>query len=342
MMRLKNPARAAAFAIALLPLALAAQAAPEASYEFKLKPGFAYGQYGPGTWLRREDGSRIDPYGLDAGRATWKQLTGRLTLSVSQGLIANPDPDMRGQDLLTLSLAYAASYYRKLQDLSPDAFIYGTSRPEAGIDVLQNKVSLILDFKDYRGSKLYNTRRGAVGQLILDAAPRALGNDVLGLCDYYRFSANIRNYVPVIEGRLFSMYLYEALAYDAAWGAYIPVQEAYSATSIAVRNSFLPDGFTRLAHSLELRASFPAALDSGTMPGFSLFYDCGLYDDYDYAFSLDRFEQAIGAAFIMHMDSIAILPVSAQLDLQFGATYAPGRGTAKFYFNVLFPYDSQL
>ena len=39
---------------------------------------------------------------------------------------------------------------------------------------------------------------------------------------------------------------------------------------------------------------------------------------------------------------IAILPLSAQLDLQFGATYSPSRGTAKFYFNMFFPYESQL
>jgi hypothetical protein len=156
---------ARAAAVALFPLALAAQAPSsqagtgvaegvaadpsEISFDLKLKPGFgfgmdflklfngvvepaaslygvylgdclsaltlkAYGQYGSGTWLRREDGSLIDPYGPDAGRAAWKQLTGRLTLSASQGLIANPDPDKQGQDLLSLSLAYAASYYRKL------------------------------------------------------------------------------------------------------------------------------------------------------------------------------------------------------------------------------------
>jgi hypothetical protein len=102
------------------------------------------------------------------------------------------------------------------------------------------------------------------------------------------------------------------------------------------------DGFSHLTHQLELRMSFPTLVDSGAMPGFSFFYDCGFYDDYDYSFGFDRFAQAAGASFVMHMDSITILPFSAQLDLQAGISYDIGREKAAFYWSMFFPNDISL
>ncbi len=302
------------------------------------------GNYGYGFWYRYEDGSRIDPQGPDAMRALWRQLYASWTLSYSQGLIPHPEPVKIGQDLLSLSLAYTGIYSRKNPNASPDSFVYAMSRPDAGLDVLENQIVLSLDINDYKASKLFNTREGFIGSLSLVAAPREFFNDAFGLSDYYKLKLDVRNYIPIVKKPLFSMYLYENLAYDIASGNYLPMQDSFSAARSPrpVRGAPLFDGLSHLSHQLELRMSFPNAFDSGVMPGFNIYYDCGLYDDYDYVFNFNRFAQALGMNFVMHMDSMAILPISAQLDLQFGLSYDLGKNKPSFNFELFFPNENQL
>ncbi len=287
-------------------------------------------------WPHRADGTRVDASSADFTNALYKQGMYGLSATLYQGIWYDGDRPELG-NIINIFLGYSAFYSDNYETVKPDAFIHAGARPDKDTwfgTILKTGIA----FKDVSVNRLFNTRRGTEGQVGFDWAPLELGNDILGRTDFSRISAYVSTSFPLLENKSVSLSLHQKTSFEIKWGNDIPVAAHYGAAAAsgmaAVRQTLIPDGLMQGICSVNSRIFFPTAFESGMMPGFTIFCDFGLYDDYDYRFSFSRFLCTAGGAFVVHLDSSSIIPMSMLMDMNIGARYDFGDKKPFFYFEM--------
>jgi hypothetical protein len=295
-----------------------------------------------GFWPCRADGSRIPDSELAGeARTTWRMLQTGWNLTVYQGLLHDPARPLK-LNIINLFAGYSGYWNLHYLDQTPDSYLFASNQADRA-GWLAHILRFGVMFDDTDTNRLFNTKRGSAGQVQLEWAPRALGNDILGVSDFSRLSATLSHNLPLVGTKDFSAYLFQRTGFDLYWGDSQPLAAHYGQAGLAatgsgsIRGGVLPDGTMHLTSCLDIRGSFPTAFEAGIMPGFSVFWDCGLYDDRDYQLSFDRLASSIGANAVVHLDSATILPFSMILDLQLGVAYDLRRGLASFQFGMNLP-----
>jgi len=132
--------------------------------------------------------------------------------------------------------------------------------------------------------------------LSAELAPAWLGNEVLGLSDYWRLSFIVTGYLPVLDSPVVSIYLADRVLFDRIFGNKVPVttlgsigaltevpfvSDSLQALGDALRgvadNRY--DGYIKLVNNFDVRLHFPAwTLFKLATPMAVVYFDAGVYD----------------------------------------------------------------
>ena len=207
----------------------------------------------------------------------------------AQGIVFNPE---QNRNLVELFLFYRGKYQYYLYDngvLDP--------LPERN-GLLQHSLFTGLLFDNTTRDKASLNRRGLYSVLSAELAPAWLGNDVLGLSDYWRLSLIVTGYQTVLDTPAVSIYLADRLLFDRIFGddGKVPVttlgsigaltkvpfvSDSLQALGDALRgvadNRY--DGYVKLVNNFDVRLHFPAwTLVKLATPMAVAYFDAGVYD----------------------------------------------------------------
>jgi hypothetical protein len=210
-------------------------------------------------------------------------------LGVAQGLVFDPAQD---RNLVELLLLYRGKYQHYLYD---HGVLDGLPERDG---LLQHSLVVGLLFDNTFRDKISLNRRGYYGALSAELVPRWLGNDVLGLSDYWRLSLVLIGYQPVLASPGLSIYLAERFLLDRIFGeaaavpatalgaigaltkvpiGYNPLRALGGALRGVYNNRY--DGLAKLVGNFDLRLHFPSltAFKLAT-PMAVAYFDAGVYD----------------------------------------------------------------
>ena len=207
----------------------------------------------------------------------------------AQGIVFNP---AQNRNLVEFFLFYRGKYQYYLYDngvLDP--------LPERN-GLLQNSLFTGLLFDNTTRDKVTLNRRGVYSALSAELAPAWLGNDVLGLSDYWRLSLIVTGYLPVLDTPVLSLYLADRVLFDRIFGedgkvpattlgsigalSKVPfISDSRQALGDALRgvadNRY--DGYVKWVNNFDVRLHFPAwTLFKLATPMAVAYFDAGVYD----------------------------------------------------------------
>jgi len=264
----------------------------------------AGGAYQSNLWFDGDsDEVRVSREDLDTVR--YGNLNADWRAGVAQGIVFNPEQD---RNLVELLLFYRGKYH----DYFDENGVLSTLSERDGLLQHSLLVGLLLDstFRD----PLSLNRRGLYGMLCAEASPRWLGNDALGLSDFWRLSLLLTAYQPVLESRGLSIYLAGRLLLDRIFARpeEVPVQSLGSIgalTKVPIGSNPLRalggalrgvdknryDGLVKLVANFDLRLHFPSLTLFGRLtPVAVAYFDAGAYDRMTGRLSLDPLYCATG------------------------------------------------
>jgi hypothetical protein len=206
---------------------------------------------------------------------------------VAQGIVFNPEQE---RNLVEFLLLYRGKYHHYGDD---NGVLAGL--PEQ-YGLLQHSLTAGLLFDNTAEDKPSLNTRGIYAALSAEFAPRWLGNDVLGLSDFWRLCLGVTGYQPVLDTPTVSIYLADRVLFDWIFGEDVPVSTLGSSGALskvpiganprralggAIRG--IPgsrfDGYAKLINNFDVRLHFPAwTLFRTATPMVVAYFDAGVYD----------------------------------------------------------------
>jgi hypothetical protein len=208
---------------------------------------------------------------------------------VAQGILFNPEQD---RNLLELLLLYRG----KVHHYSYDNLVLAGLPEEDGL--LQHSLTAGLLFDNTAEDKPSLNMRGLYSVLSAEFAPEWLGNDVLGLSDFWRLCLGVTGYLPVLDTPTVSIYLADRVLFDWIFGedGMVPVSTLGASGALskvpigsnprralggAMRGIYGGrfDGYVKLINNFDVRLHFPAwTLFRTATPMLVAYFDAGVYD----------------------------------------------------------------
>jgi hypothetical protein len=223
----------------------------------------------------------------DQDTIAYVNLNADWRFGAAQGIVFNP---AQNRNLVEFLLFYRGKIQHYLYDngvLDP--------LPERN-GLLQHSLFTGLLFDNTTKDKASLNRRGIYSVLSAELAPAWLGNEVLGLSDYWRLSFIVTGYQPVLDTPAVSIYLADRVLFDRIFGNEVPVtalgsigtltevpfvSDSLQALGDALRgvadNRY--DGYVKLVNNFDVRLHFPAwTLFKLATPMAVAYFDAGVYD----------------------------------------------------------------
>ncbi len=225
----------------------------------------------------------------DPADARYQNLNLDWRFGAAQGILFNPAQD---RNLVELLLLYRGKYHDYFDQ---NGALSGLPEEDG---LLQHSLLVGLLFDNTFRDGVSLNRRGIYGVLSAELAPRWLGNDALGLSDFWRLSLVLTGYQPVLASPGLSIYLAERLLLDRIFGraGEVPAQTLGSIGALtkvpigsnplralggALRGVYKNryDGFAKLVANLDVRLHFPGlTVFKLATPMAVAYFDAGVYD----------------------------------------------------------------
>ena len=278
---------------------------------WKLAPGVdtvfwasAGGAYQSNLWFAGPDDTVV-PARSDQDAIDYAYLTADWRLGVAQGIAFNPE---QNRNLVELLLLYRGKFHHYLYD-------NGVLDPLPERDgLLQHSILTGLVFDNTFRDRASLNRRGLYSALTAEFTPAWLGNEVLGVSDFWRLSWIVTAYQPVLDTPTVSIYLAERLLLERIFGddGKVPATALGSIgalTEVPIGSSSLRalggelrgvadnrfDGYAKLVTNFDVRLHFPAlTLFKFATPMAVAYFDAGVYDRHTRTLQFDPVYCATG------------------------------------------------
>jgi hypothetical protein len=221
---------------------------------------------------------------------TYYNLNVDWRLGVAQGIVYNPEQD---RNLVEFLVLYRGKFHHYFDEHGVLA-----SLPEKN-GLLQNSILTGLVFDNTYKYKASLNRRGLYTALSTEFAPAWLGNEALGVSDFWRLSWIVTGYLPVLDARTVSIYLAGRVLLDRIFSASgeVPVTTLASIgalTKVPIGSNPLHalggalrgvvndryDGYVKMVNNFDVRFHFPAwTFFKLFTPMAVAYFDAGVYDE---------------------------------------------------------------
>jgi hypothetical protein len=220
----------------------------------------------------------------------YQRASALFSLELAQGLLWN---EREMHNLLELFVGYRFRYYNNIKDQTANQLIFSSQLPDKS-EQLQNSLMVGMEWRDLNTTNPHRIFFGTSMELSLEYGPEWLLNSSVGKADYCRFNTSAKAFLPLFDVNpnadlnIFSAYLGIFLAFDYAWGGYIPlsIRETVGGKyprkglGYAVRGleDCRFDAPLKIVANVELRFNLPALGSKEILPGILIFLDSGYYD----------------------------------------------------------------